>query len=47
LSLGLWLTFKGFRPSAMAALADGTNDTVASAAANSSPIATTTTAGAA
>jgi hypothetical protein len=47
LSLGLWLTFKGFRPSAMAALAAGTNDAVASVAATPSPIATTTTAGAA
>ena len=47
LSLGLWLTFKGFRPSAVAALASGSSETSASAAANSSPIATTTTAGAA
>jgi hypothetical protein len=47
LSLGLWLTFKGFRPSAMAGLSAGTNDTVASAVATPSPIATTTTAGAA
>jgi Domain of unknown function (DUF4386) len=28
LSLGLWLTFKGFRPSAMAALASDSSDTV-------------------
>jgi hypothetical protein len=47
LSLGLWLTFKGFTPSAMVALAAGTNDAVASATATPSAIATTTTAGAA
>ena len=47
LSLGLWLTFKGFRPSAVAALASDTIDTRPSTAASSSPIATTTTAGAA
>ena len=47
LTLGLWLTFKGFRPSAMAALAADMGDTVASAAATPSPIATTTTVGAA
>ena len=42
LSLGLWLTFKGFRPSAVAALASDTSETTASAAITSSPIATTT-----
>ncbi len=48
LSLGLWLTFKGFRPAAVAALAsDAQRNASASAAATSSPIATTTTAGAA
>lgn len=46
LSLGLWLTFKGFRPSAMAALASDSSDENESAAA-SSPIAVSTTAGAA
>jgi hypothetical protein len=42
LSLGLWLTFKGFRPAAVAALASDTTDANGSIAANSSPIATTT-----
>jgi len=47
LSLGLWLTFKGFRPSAMAALPSdkvGASESVSTA---SSPIAVATTAGAA
>jgi hypothetical protein len=47
LSLGLWLTFKGFRPSAMAALASDSGDENESAAAAASPIAVSTTAGAA
>jgi hypothetical protein len=47
LSLGLWLTFKGFRPAAVAALASDTHEAPASAVTASSPIATTTTAGAA
>lgn len=46
LSLGLWLTFKGFKPSAIAALASGTTETGTSAT-PSSPFATPTTAGAA
>jgi hypothetical protein len=41
LSLGLWLTFKGFRPAAVAALASDTSGANASVAATS-PIATTT-----
>ena len=47
LSLGLWLTFKGFRPSAMAALASDSSDRNESASATRSPIAAATTAGAA
>jgi hypothetical protein len=47
LTLGLWLTFKGFRPAAVAALAGNTHDAHASAAANPSPSAAATTAGAA
>ncbi len=42
LSLGLWLTFKGFRPSAMAALASDSSDTDASAPAVSRSVVTTT-----
>jgi Domain of unknown function (DUF4386) len=47
LSLGIWLTFKGFRPSAVAALAVDTGETNASVATSSSSVVTTTTAGAA
>jgi hypothetical protein len=47
LSLGLWLTFKGFRPSAMAVLASDSSDENQSAAASQSPIAVATKAGAA
>jgi hypothetical protein len=47
LTLGLWLTFKGFRHAAVVALAAGTNDAQASAAARPSPTAAATTAGAA
>ena len=46
LSVGLWLTFKGFRPSAVAALASDTSETRPSAT-TASPIATTQSAGAA
>ena len=46
LSLGLWLTFKGFKPSAMETLAADTTETGTSAT-PSSPFATPTTAGAA
>jgi uncharacterized protein DUF4386 len=46
LSLGLWLTFKGFRPAAVAALASDTSETATSVT-PSSPIATTASAGAA
>ena len=46
LSVGLWLTFKGFRPSAVAALAFDVSETRPSAT-PSSPIATTQSAGAA
>ena len=42
LSLGLWLTFKGFRPAAVAALADDTRDVAASSSTTESPFATTT-----
>jgi hypothetical protein len=42
LSLGLWLTFKGFRPSAMTALAGDSDGAVVSAAANPSGIAVAT-----
>jgi Domain of unknown function (DUF4386) len=47
LSLGLWLTFKGFRPSAVAALTADSSDAPESATATPSAIAATTTAGAA
>lgn len=47
LSLGLWLTFKGFRPSAVAALASDTSEPVDPPTAAPSAIAATTTAGAA
>ena len=47
LSLGLWLTFKGFRPSAVTALASNGSDTGLVAGATGSPIAAATTAGAA
>jgi hypothetical protein len=46
LSLGLWLTFKGFQPTAVVALAADKNDSVESGTASSSPIAVSTTAGA-
>ncbi len=46
LSLGLWLTFKGFRPSAMAALASESSDENEAAAA-ASPVVVPTMAGAA
>ena len=46
LSLGLWLTIKGFRPTAAAALALDKGDAVESATISSSPIAVSTTAGA-
>jgi hypothetical protein len=42
LSLGLWLTFKGFRPSATAALVAGPRDVDASSTTTESPFATTT-----
>ena len=42
LSLGLWLTFKGFRPAAVAALADDTRELDASSSTTESPFATTT-----
>ena len=42
LSLGLWLTFKGFRPTAVAELASDTRDPYPSSIATSSPVATTT-----
>ena len=45
LSLGLWLTFKGFRPSAVTALASDRSELVA--AATAAPTAAATTAGAA
>jgi hypothetical protein len=41
LSLGLWLTFKGFRPAAVAALAAQTSEANGPAAVASSPLATT------
>ena len=47
LSLGLWLTFKGFRPSAVAALASDPGEEHESAAAGPSPIGVPATAGAA
>ena len=47
LSLGLWLTFKGFRPAAVAALASDMSKTNASVADTTSPTATATPAGAA
>lgn len=47
LSVGLWLTFKGFRPSAATALASDAVETGLSAAVASPRIGTTTTAGAA
>jgi hypothetical protein len=47
LSVGLWLTFKGFKPAAMAALASDSSDKTESATASPSSIAVTTTAGAA
>ena len=47
LSLGLWLTFKGFRPSAVATLAADSSDARESAMATPSSIAAATTAGAA
>jgi hypothetical protein len=47
LSVGLWLTFKGFRPSAVAALASDSGDEVESATGVLSPIAVATQAGAA
>jgi hypothetical protein len=47
LSLGLWLTFKGFNPSATAALASDSSDKNESTVAAASPIAVATTAGAA
>jgi hypothetical protein len=45
--LGLWLTFKGFKPSAVAALASDSGDKVESATAAPSPIAVATKASAA
>src|SRR6185312_16255746 len=42
LSLGLWLTFKGFRPAAAAALAADAREANPSVTANSSPMASTT-----
>jgi hypothetical protein len=42
LSLGLWLTFKGFRPAAVAALAADTREMGASSSTTESPFATTT-----
>jgi len=47
LSLGLWLTFKGFRPSAVAALASDSSSTDELVATTPSSIAVSTTAGAA
>jgi hypothetical protein len=47
LSLGLWLTFKGFMPSAVAALASDSRNTDELAVAAPSPIAVATKAGAA
>ena len=47
LSLGLWLIFKGFRPTAMAELASGSSDENEAAAAAASPVAVPTAAGAA
>jgi len=47
LSLGLWLTFKGFRPSAVAALASDSTVTDGSSTAVLPPVAAATTAGAA
>ena len=41
LSLGIWLTFKGFRPAAVAALASDTSETAHTSATPLSPIATT------
>ena len=46
LSVGLWLTFKGFRPSAVAVLASDHSETRRSAT-TTSPVATTASAGAA
>jgi hypothetical protein len=43
--LGLWLTFKGFKPSAVAALASDSSDNVESATGVRSPIAVATQAG--
>ena len=45
LSLGLWLTFKGFRPSAVTALAADKIETSPAVAATTAAIATTSTAG--
>jgi hypothetical protein len=42
LSLGLWLTFKGFRPAAVAALVADSQEMDASASTTESPFATTT-----
>ena len=42
LSLGLWLTFKGFRPAAVAALVADTREMDASSSTTESPFATTT-----
>ncbi len=42
LSLGLWLTFKGFRPAAVAALAADTREMDGSSSTTASPFATTT-----
>jgi hypothetical protein len=42
LTLGLWLTFKGFSPSAVAALGADTTEPATSVATASTPIATTT-----
>ena len=47
LTLGLWLTFKGFRPAAVTALASDMSEMNASVAATTSPTATATPAGAA
>ena len=47
LSLGLWLVFKGFKPSAMAALDSESRDTDEPAASTSSPTVVATKAGAA
>jgi hypothetical protein len=43
LSLGMWLTFKGFRPAAVAALAADMGDADATANTTSSPTVATTT----